>query len=603
MLKKWGSACLAVAIAFSLVLSAPQVVRADTGDMPEPGADSVATASTLPGDATGAEQEQAAGEAPAVEPEADAPADTVSDEAEAPATEPDAEAGAAESAVQPEQTADTPEEAEPEAELAAGDETAPVVQAVRILNPVVAKPGVVVVEIDFTEEDTGLIGAMVSFQSSEDINAQGFSGSYVGTAQYTGTLQIEIVIPANFREGEYFLAYISVSDQANNTNIYYWEYLFDGQWMHNGVRYLLLDGKYVKTPKVTIQEEFDVAFEVALSNPNLASRLEALEVGQTGRIMIDDTSEGLLPAAAFDAIRGRDVTVVLYRDSYQWVLNGLDIVNPSKDIMVHMNIITTPGLTYRTDGDVVLLVFYENGELPGKARIRIKSDYLYNQRQLTGALYLYYLGAEGLEEEDANFDMKFDGSDKWCYLDVTHNSMFVISATPLETDQVPDPGLPDSVVTNLAFAASSAGVAKGKTMKAPNVKLTYIGTEAPVVTWASSNKKIATVDPATGKVKGIRPGKARIIARAGGRETYYTLHVYSPKTTYKVKLSAYSKHGKVSAKVMEAKGGKTVTVKATPKKGYRFLGWYDGYTRISSKQSFKYKVHKNCTLTAKFKKK
>ncbi|MCQ2551458.1 MAG: hypothetical protein MJ146_04650 [Clostridia bacterium] len=48
--------------------------------------------------------------------------------------------------------------------------------------------------------------------------------------------------------------------------------------------------------------------------------------------------------------------------------------------------------------------------------------------------------------------------------------------------------------------------------------------------------------------------------------------------------------------------GNYIQLKATPKKNYSFNGWYDGKKKVSSKKTYEFKVEKDVTLTAKFKK-
>ena len=46
--------------------------------------------------------------------------------------------------------------------------------------------------------------------------------------------------------------------------------------------------------------------------------------------------------------------------------------------------------------------------------------------------------------------------------------------------------------------------------------------------------------------------------------------------------------------------GKTAPLTATPNEGYRFVGWFEGETKVSDQASYDYPVTKAVTLTAKF---
>jgi hypothetical protein len=161
------------------------------------------------------------------------------------------------------------------------------------------------------------------------------------------------------------------------------------------------------------------------------AKLAAMEDSKTAQVVIDDASGGVLKSAAFDAIRGTNKRVVLYRDGYKWVFEGGKIDAASKDVNVKLGVYSVGGTPYGSSSSVVQVQFADNGVLPGPAEIRLKSDYLYNTYGTTGRLYLYYYDGSSLADEGGNFDLVFDGTDKWCYFTVTHNSTFVLSGKPL----------------------------------------------------------------------------------------------------------------------------------------------------------------------------
>lgn len=188
-----------------------------------------------------------------------------------------------------------------------------------------------------------------------------------------------------------------------------------------------------------MREEFNFQLEMALSNPRLVDALGNLGEGEAARILID--GDAVLPKEALDAIAGRDVTLVLYKDAYQWIVHGADIEGETKDVVLSLELWQEAGDEYGADDDVVHLVFYPNGELPCPMQVRFKSDYLYSYEGISGALHLYYLNDGELVEEEGNIDLVFDGTDKWCYFDVTHNSEFIIGTkVRVAGGNVPDAG-------------------------------------------------------------------------------------------------------------------------------------------------------------------
>lgn len=405
------------------------------------------------------------------------------------------------------------------------------IQAIRVINPDVQKPGVVTVEIDFTESGIGVQYFDLQFVSMTGHYLGGtFHSVYPhGDEAYGGTITRTIPVPTNSREETYQLSYIIMGDFALNQSIYVRQddgrmYLQDPVGERNSF----------PGPEFHVTDEFDVEFDYALSNPRLISRIKSLPEGKTGKILINDPTNCILPKAAFDAIKGKDKTIVLYRDEVQWVINGKDINKPTKNVNLSLTATQVNGTKYGIENDVVALQFHPNGELPGKVTIRVKSDYAYNMYGVKGKLYLYYAGKDGLQEEQSNIELVLDDGDKWCFFDITHNSKFII------TDQKKPPVSPKSV--SLSSKKLTVDVGKSKTLKA-TVK--PANTTDKKITWKSANTKIATVDE-NGKVKGVKVGSTRISATtANGKKTVScTVKVVAPVTSIVVpQTKIYLKKG------------------------------------------------------------
>jgi len=93
---------------------------------------------------------------------------------------------------------------------------------------------------------------------------------------------------------------------------------------------------------------------------------------------------------------------------------------------------------------------------------------------------------------------------------------------------------PNKVKVTGVKTLSTLYLVKGKTATLPTAIQPYNATNK-AVTWASANKKIATVDAKTGKVKGVKTGKTTITVKAadGGRTAKCTVCVVSKKTALK----------------------------------------------------------------------
>ena len=302
-------------------------------------------------------------------------------------------------------------------------------------SDIVNRPGVVRVEVRFKDEGSGVTS--VSVDATPNAYSNGAVGSLseaYGAVELEepvvgeGSVIVEIPIGSKSMLGGWKVTSVSVRDAAGNDG---YAYIY-GHGDEEYYNYFNIQGEEVLAPRFTVEDEFEFAFEMALSNPRLQEAVEGIEEGYAARILID--GDGVLSEGVLAAIAGKDVTLVCYKDAYQWVINGNDIVNEPKDLDLDVDIIQESGYRYDVDEDVVRLVFYPNGQLPGPIQLRFKSDYLYTFAGLEGSLHLYYLDNGEYVEEDGDIDLIFDGTDKWCYATFTHNSEFVVSPCELSSN-------------------------------------------------------------------------------------------------------------------------------------------------------------------------
>lgn len=316
------------------------------------------------------------------------------------------------------------------------DRSVPQIFGMKIVGgDVVNRPGVARVEVFFEDEGTGV--ASVNLEASPGVYCDGHTGTLAAsyaTAEISdpvagkGSAVVELPIGSKDLLGEWKVTAVYLTDAAGNSN---YAYIY-GHGDEEYYNYFNIQGEEVLAPRFTVEDEFDFAFEMALSNPRLQEAVEGIDEGYAARILID--GDGVLSEGVLSAIAGKDVTLVCYKDAYQWVINGNDIVNEPKDLDLDVDIIQESGYRYDVDEDVVRLVFYPNGQLPGPIQLRFKSDYLYTFAGLEGSLHLYYLDNGEYVEEDGDIDLVFDGTDKWCYATFTHNSEFVVSPCELSSN-------------------------------------------------------------------------------------------------------------------------------------------------------------------------
>lgn len=409
------------------------------------------------------------------------------------------------------------------------DNIAPSVTDVRILKNEIYKPGIVYVELDVIEEDSGISSVYVGIKKDGEV---GRWGAYDNDdVYYTGTIKLPISVDSKTKNGKWYLTEITLYDNKNNVRNYYIieddEKYYLSEYNSNNMGYVYY--KELSSAYYVVKDEYNISLDTALSNPNLVDRIKALKDNESARIMIDNTS--IIKKDVFDAIKGTNKTIIVYKDAIEWVFKGNEIVNETKDIDTALEISEVSGTSFGSDKNIVKLSFKPNGLLPGLANIRIKSDYLYRLKGITGNLYLYYDLGDELTQEEEDLELILDGSDKWVSFSVSHNSKYYISGKKIKRK----PTVRKAIVTGI-----SNKIYKGSSQKpTPTVKL--------------SGKKLKINKDFTVKYKNNKNvGIATITIKGKGKYigTYTKEFIIKPKATSVSKLKTGKGYIKVYWKKM-----------------------------------------------------
>lgn len=455
----------------------------------------------------------------------------------------------------------------------AADTVAPVITDVKVVNPVVQKPGILYIDVTFVEDGVGLDQISCSlYRPNGNLGPNGLVDAFLCTHNgdlknpYSGTIRLSIPIHSTEPEGKWRVASVAAADKAGN--------MMEIQVVPPGTGEEIYIDSYSNQPEpsdwkalfpyIDVKNEFDIGLECGLGHPKLIEYIKNMEDGKTANILIDKNQEAILPKEAFDAIKGTKKQLVLYKGGYQWIFKGEDIIHPTKDINLDIVLKTEVGKEYGVSGKLVSVQFKPNGELPGKATIRLKSDYLYNMNDISGDLYLYYLDGGKVKDQKAKFTLVFDGTDRWCHFDITHNSTYLISNKKISSV---------CAVTSIGTPLKKLYIQKGKTFT-PSVVL-YNGSTnvTSKLTWKSSDKKVATVS-AKGVIRGIKKGKAKITATTPNKKKLTITVCVSNKsialksvTVKAPKTLKVGKTYKMSVKLSPVKAtGQKVTFKSSNKK-------------------------------------
>ena len=169
-------------------------------------------------------------------------------------------------------------------------------------------------------------------------------------------------------------------------------------------------------------------------------KIEKLEEGKS--ISVDTTSGDKLKAEAFDAIKGRDIDMVVVNDGIQWVFNGKDIINETKDINTEVKVSKIDlfgheifAEMFDSDNYAIVIEFANNGLLPGRALVKIKADYALRNYVGDTDLFVYYFDKqeEGLETIAKKISLSDEGYYEFY---ITHNSKYIISKKPVSSKNI-----------------------------------------------------------------------------------------------------------------------------------------------------------------------
>ena len=379
------------------------------------------------------------------------------------------------------------------------DNKAPTIGSIRVLTSYVYTPGTFQLELnDIVEEGIGISDIFITMKGYDA------NGKYVGTAGAVrlGTPNTELFSTKKLVISDY------VPD-FNNTGTYYIEEVVINDWQSNSTVYKASkpnsnsytlkseDGKECKINGIlkVYSEDYDITTSIA--NPNVGTIISNMEDGQVADLIVMG-SNTTVPKSAFDAIKGTNKKInVSVSDGIRWIFNGKDITGSTKAVNCKVDISTVQDAAYGTTDKLMKTTFASNGQLPGKATVKLKSDYLAKLYKLDQKLYLYYLDGQKLTMEDSDVKTLKDGNNNWCEYELDHNSTFLLSQKKLSYKK-PYVKFNTSLLTLQVKQSSSALKISGK-LSSDKVKK-----------WSSSKSSVVFVNSKSGKLKAKKPGTAYI---------------------------------------------------------------------------------------------
>ena len=231
----------------------------------------------------------------------------------------------------------------------------------------------------------------------------------------TGYFDIDQFTPT----GEYYIYDINFGMRSS-----------DGGWIDSDVYDVL--NKNIKFKQLTLFEVIDSDFyDLITSTTDKALISKISNASNNAKIGINAVNDSIIKSEVFQAIQGTDKTIYVESNGIQWVFNGQKITTPKDiDTKITLNKIENDILKEKVGKYIdkgIIVNFKDNGELPGVALVKIKTDYVLRDYLGTANLQVYhYNGSDNqMFEEVANDISVTKDYDLQFY--ISHNSSFIIS--------------------------------------------------------------------------------------------------------------------------------------------------------------------------------
>lgn len=241
-----------------------------------------------------------------------------------------------------------------------------------------------------------------------------------------------IVVPSTAKEGTYKLksAVITLETFSGETK----QIAVDENGIYKDIFNQVLT---IKKADNINQETSVLYFSAVDLNDDVYQIIEESNDGSI--ITINAGSDSVIPAKVFDLVKESTKQLIIESNGNEWVFNGTDIVD-IKPVNVNMKLSElvetdlSEEIKKSFGSDAMAITFPNNGQLPGKALIRIKDNTLYN-RMTKDKFYIYYVDKNGnkLNRVATEVQKSYNG---YVEFYINHNSTYIISNKELTDTKV-----------------------------------------------------------------------------------------------------------------------------------------------------------------------
>ncbi len=311
------------------------------------------------------------------------------------------------------------------------DTTAPVIKEIMFEKSSVDAPGYFEVVADITDDISGVRYVQISLKNSVYDHTQYLHlyNSYYDIVsgqevEYSdGKWHGEMHINQYGRPGDYVVSNVYIEDNAGNVN-------YEVPDEFNNLKFTVLnDGTGVAT--ITGTDSSDYIQKISGAPDDAV-------------ILVDYSNNSNIQADVFNAIKGTNKQVVFESDGYQWIVNGKDITEETKDVNLSIHTYALINGYSGADkaledviGDMPAMVFdfAENGILPGKMTVRIKAAYALREYVGITGIYVYYYDTSTGKLEPIALDISLT-DDYYFEFSIEHCSEYILTQGAIQETSI-----------------------------------------------------------------------------------------------------------------------------------------------------------------------
>ena len=261
-----------------------------------------------------------------------------------------------------------------------------------------------------------------------------------------GMEQEYFTIPSTAVSGEYQLQYILIKSNNNNTYTIMNDKGETKLYQNGSLTYSTLEIDFNQTLKIennekqnsnTLENTSTYFFNNENYNEQIQSQINTLDKNAIITVVADNYT--VIHQNLFQALQGTERTLIIEYGESEWVFNGADITNP-KNIDVSMMIKDITNKDFKNSSlidelptKIKLLTFSNNGTLPGKVLIRLKSmelDKLFGEDNL----YIYYYDLD--EDKFLKVAMEIQKENGYYEFYINHNSKYILTEKEVKNKYV-----------------------------------------------------------------------------------------------------------------------------------------------------------------------